>query len=161
MCRRECAPEISTLFLRAAVLAPDLRRNVRSSRQAIVIRLRMDSSEPSQSSLHPQLTIRRSVCVVLSLLMLFRLPKPSQDPAASPAGWLVEVETPLVGWDIERRSLFAVGTADESRAVELVRKAVGGLHCAVHLKMKMSQRAIAGMNVGREEVKLLQGHNGA
>ena len=91
--------------------------------------------------------------------MQFRPSTPMEDPAASPAGWLVEVETPLLGWDIERRSLFAVGTADEGRAVELVRRAVGGLHCAVHLKMKMSQRALAGLNVGREQVKMLQGHS--
>ena len=72
----------------------------------------------------------------------------------------MEVETPLLGWDIERRSLFAVGAADEVRALELVRTAVGGLHCAVHAKLKLSQRALAGMNVGREQVKMLQGHHG-
>ena len=92
--------------------------------------------------------------------MLFRSPKPSEDPAASPAGWLVEVATPLLGWDIERRSLFAVGSADEDRAVKLVRSAVGGLHCAVRIKLKLSQRALAGMKVRPEQVKLLQGHNG-
>ena len=92
--------------------------------------------------------------------MLFRSPTPSQDSAASPAGWLVEVETPLLGWDIERRCLFAVGTADEGRAVNLVRSAVGGLHCAVRVKLKLSQRALAGMNVGREQVKMLPGQNG-
>ena len=92
--------------------------------------------------------------------MLFRLPKPYQDPGASPAGWLVEVETPLLGWDIERRSLFAVGTPDESRAVELVRIAVGGLHCSVQVKLKLSQRALAGMSLGREQVKMLPGQNG-
>ena len=72
----------------------------------------------------------------------------------------MEVETPLLGWDIERRSLFAVGTADEGRAVNLVRSAVGRLHCAVRVKLKLSQRALAGMNVGPEQVKLLQDHNG-
>ena len=91
--------------------------------------------------------------------MQFRLPKPVEDPAASPAGWLVEVETPLVGLDNEKRSLFAVGTADEGRAVELVRRAVGGLHCAVQVKLKLAPRALASMNVSREQVKLLQGHS--
>ena len=88
--------------------------------------------------------------------MQFRWPKPVEDPAASPVGWLVEVETPLLGWDIGRRCLFAVGAADEVRALELVRTAVGGLHCAVQVKLKLSQRALAGMNVGREQVKCFQ-----
>ena len=92
--------------------------------------------------------------------MQFRLPKLVEASAASPVGWLVEVETPLLGWAVGRRSGFAVGTAAEGRAVELVRRAVGGLHCALQVKLKLSQRALAGMNVGREQVKLLQGHSG-
>jgi hypothetical protein len=65
-----------------------------------------------------------------------------------------------LGWDIERRSVFVLGTVDEGRAFELVRTAVGGLHCAMQIKLKLSQRALASMNVGREQVKMLQGHNG-
>ena len=56
--------------------------------------------------------------------------------------------------------MVAVGAADKARALELVRISVGGLHCAVQVKLKLSQRALAGMNLGREEVKLLQGHDG-
>ena len=91
--------------------------------------------------------------------MQFRLSKPVEGSPASPAGWLVEVQIPLLGWEIERRSLFAVGTAEEGRAVHLVCTAVGGLHCAVHVKLKLSQRALADMNIGREQVKMLPEHN--
>ena len=92
--------------------------------------------------------------------MQFR-PDSVEDPSAAfPAGWLVEVDTPLLGLNKERRCLFAVGAADEVRALELVRTAVGGLHCAVHVKLKLSQRALAGMNVGREQVRMLPGQTG-
>jgi hypothetical protein len=87
-------------------------------------------------------------------------PKPIEDPAPSPAGWVVEVVTPLLGLNIERRSLFAVGTADEGFAQELVRKAIGSLHGAVQAKLILSQRALADMDVGHEQVKMLHGPNG-
>jgi hypothetical protein len=79
-----------------------------------------------------------------------------REPASGPEGWIVEVAIPVIGWGIERSSLFAVGCADEERAVQLVRDAVGGLHSAVHAKLKLSSRALAEFNVGREEVKMLR-----
>ena len=79
--------------------------------------------------------------------------KALQEPASLPANWIVEVAIPVIGWDIERSSLFAVGCADEER---LVRDAVGGLHSAVQAKLKLSSRALAELDVGREEVKMLR-----
>lgn len=88
--------------------------------------------------------------------MKFRLHKPLEKPGALPEGWLVEVEIPVLGWPIERRSLFAVGCAEEECAVQLVRSAVGGLHCAVQAKLKLSSGALTELNVSREEVKMLR-----
>jgi len=79
-----------------------------------------------------------------------------QKSASLPGGWIVEVAIPVIGWGIERSSLFAVGCAVEERAVQLVRDAVGGLHSAVQAKLKLSSRALAELNVGREEVKMLR-----
>ena len=66
------------------------------------------------------------------------------------------VAIPVIGWDIERSSLFAVGCADQERAVQLVRDAVGGLHSAALAKLKLSSRALAELDVGCEEVKMLR-----
>jgi hypothetical protein len=82
--------------------------------------------------------------------------KAIQEPASVPAGWIVEVAIPVVGWNIERSSLFAVGCHQEERAVQLVRNKVGGLHSAVQAKFKLSTRALAELEVGREEVKMLR-----
>ena len=82
--------------------------------------------------------------------------KAIEEPASLPAGWIVEVAIPVVGWDIERSSLFAVGCGEEERAVQLVRDRVGGLHSAVQAKVKLSSRALAELEVGREEVKMLR-----
>ena len=76
--------------------------------------------------------------------------------ASLPAGWIVQVAIPVIGGDIERSSLFAVGCADEERAVQLVRDAVGGLHSAALAKLKLSSRALAELDVGCEEVKVLR-----
>ena len=82
--------------------------------------------------------------------------KAASQPTSLCEGWIVEVAIPILGWEFERSTLFAVGCADEERAVQLVRAAVGGLHSAVQAKLKLSPRALAGMEVGREEVKMLR-----
>ena len=82
--------------------------------------------------------------------------KAIEEQASLPAGWIVEVAIPVIGWDIERSSLFAVDCREEERAVQLVRDRVGGLHSAVQAKVKLSSRALAELEVGREEVKMLR-----
>ena len=82
--------------------------------------------------------------------------KAIHEPASLPAGWIVEVAIPVIGWEIERSSLFAVGCPEEERAVQLVRDTVGRLHSAVQAKVKLSSRALAELEVGREEVKMLR-----
>jgi hypothetical protein len=88
--------------------------------------------------------------------MQFKLIKAIQESASLPAGWIVEVAIPVIGWGIERSSLFAVGCREEERAVQLVRDMVGGLHSAVQAKVMLSPRALAELEVGREEVKMLR-----
>ena len=68
----------------------------------------------------------------------------------------MEVTIPVIGWDIERSSLFAVGCREEERAVQLVRDTVGGLHSAVQAKVKLSPLALAELEVRPEEVKMLR-----
>ena len=88
--------------------------------------------------------------------MQSRMIKAIEESASLAGGWIVEVAIPVIGWDIERSSLFAVGCPEEERAVQLVRDAVGGLHSAVQAKVKLSSRALAELEVGREEVKMLR-----
>ena len=82
--------------------------------------------------------------------------KAIEEPASLPAGWIVEVAIPVVGWGNERSSLFAVGCREEERAVQVVRDRVDGLHSAVQAKVKLSSRALAELEVRPEEVKMLR-----
>ena len=57
-------------------------------------------------------------------------------------GWLVEVLVRRVPSKEPEQRLFAAAIADEKAATTAVRKSLGGLHCIVEAKCRLSQRAL-------------------
>ena len=57
-------------------------------------------------------------------------------------GWLVEVLVRRVPSTEPEQRLFAAAIADQEEATTAVRKSLGGLHCIVEAKCRLSPRAL-------------------
>ena len=79
------------------------------------------------------------------------IPEPSDGSAAD--GWLVEITMPRVHAKRPAQILFAAAVEDADAAVEAVRRALGGLHCAAEARCRLSARALARLAVRPGEVK--------
>ena len=58
------------------------------------------------------------------------------------SGWLVEVLVRRVPSPEPEQRLFAAAIPDEQAATTAVRKSLGGLHCIVEAKCRLSPRAL-------------------
>jgi hypothetical protein len=72
------------------------------------------------------------------------------------SGWVVEAVVPAVGTPfVRRRYLFAVNSDDVNEAKRLVQQKLGGLHCAVEVRLRLEPRALADLNMGTDRIKEL------
>ena len=83
------------------------------------------------------------------------MPKETQDLTHEPVrdGWLVEVSLPRLHGTEPTQILFAAAIEEAHTAVDAVRQAIGGLHCAIEAKCRLSPRALAQLAVSRGNVK--------
>jgi hypothetical protein len=75
---------------------------------------------------------------------------------ADSIGWVVEAIVPAVGTPlVRRRYLFAVSSESADDAYRLVRQRLGGLHCAVTVRLRLAPRAVADLQIGSDRIKEL------
>ena len=80
-------------------------------------------------------------------------PRSQRSTPAPVGGWLVEVVVPIVGLGVGWRRVFAVRTDDDTRAIQVVRDALNGLHCSVKARLRLTPRALAQLDLGYEGIK--------
>ena len=66
----------------------------------------------------------------------------ASDEHCQSIGWLVEVLVRRVQNKEPEQRLFAAAIADEKAATTAVRKSLGGLHCIVEARCRLSPRAL-------------------
>ena len=72
------------------------------------------------------------------------------------SGWLVVVTIPtLRGIGIDDRLFFAAAVTDSADAKRAVQKTLGGLHCIVEARIRMTPKAFARLDVRLGQVKRL------
>lgn len=83
------------------------------------------------------------------------MPQDTSDSIAllEAAGWLIEVSMPLMRIRAPRQLVFAAAIDDADQAVQAVRRSLGGLHCAVDARCRLSPRALARLGVEKGQVK--------
>ena len=64
------------------------------------------------------------------------------DQCSLPGGWLVEVRVFRLHLKEDEQKLFVAAIADQEAATAAVRKTLGGLHCVVEAKCRLSARAL-------------------
>lgn len=67
---------------------------------------------------------------------------PISDQCSQPTGWLVEVRVFRLHLKEDEPRLFAAAIPDEQAATVAVRKSLGGLHCVIEAKCRLSARAL-------------------
>lgn len=86
--------------------------------------------------------------------MADRWAAPVKDPVDE--GWFIVVTIPKVGIGRAEELLFMTAITDANEAERAVRKELGGLHCRVEMRFRMSARALANSGVHAGGVKLLR-----
>lgn len=71
------------------------------------------------------------------------------------SGWIVEAMVPTRHAMKPSQIVFAASIEDADAAVDAVRLAIGGLHCEVEAKIRLSPRALAQLAVRPGEVRSL------
>jgi hypothetical protein len=69
------------------------------------------------------------------------------------AGWLVEVSMPRLHAKDAKQILFAAAIEDAQTAVDTVRHTIGGLHCSIEAKCRLSSRALSQLALTPGDVK--------
>ena len=69
------------------------------------------------------------------------------------SGWFVVVTVPKVGFGSSHQVSFAAAIPDSSVAKRAVQKALGGLHCVVEVRFRMSPKALGRLNVPKGAIK--------
>ena len=71
-------------------------------------------------------------------------------------GWFVVVTVPKVGGiGSADQLLFAAAIADAADAKRAIQQALGGLHCTIEARIRMTPKALARMDVSTGEIKRL------
>lgn len=76
----------------------------------------------------------------------------SADENCQSGGWLVEVLVPRMHATEREQRLFAAAIAEDQAAAMAVRKSLGGLHCVVEAKCRLSVRALLRLGVPQGKV---------
>jgi hypothetical protein len=77
------------------------------------------------------------------------------DIVAIRNGWIVEALVPALHASAPSQIVFAVSIEDADAAVDAVRRAIGGLHCEIEAKIRLSPRALTQLSVRPGEVRSL------
>ncbi len=78
-----------------------------------------------------------------------------QPASDSDGGWLVAATVPKVGFGSSDQILFAAAISDPAEAKLAVQKSLGGLHCQIEARMRMTAKALAHLDVGKGDIKRL------
>lgn len=70
-------------------------------------------------------------------------------------GWIVEALVPRLNAQKPSQMVFAAAIEDGQAAVDAVRQVIGGLHCDIEAKCRLSPRALAQLAVRPGKVRSL------